>query len=147
MKIRFRLRWLLLLMIPFALAAWLVTQAGMQIGHVKIVWADLRLDENGNVDGQLQWRFSRADDYSFHYADFVCQFSNVPHPELVDLEVGDRTRIRYRLNDVGPLPRQDPYRTFLNQRLGIRDEEIVGSVKMEGWTEILIRGVKEDEKP
>ncbi len=143
MKIKFNLKWLLVVLALCATVAWWFSKAGMTVAHVIVVNNQLHRNEQGTIDGQLQCQLVEATDYSFKYADFVCEVYHVDHDRLLELKKDDRARIEYRQKPVWPLTElDDPYRIFLNQHLGIPNEEILGSVRREDWMEIVIRGGK-----
>ena len=153
MKLKFNLKWLLLLIAVSAVVAWWFSKAGMTVAHVKIISNQLEMNDQGTIDGDLQCRLAEATDYSYEYVDFVCDVYHVDHNRLLQLKKGDRTRIEYRRKPLWPLvKRGDPYRIFLNQHLGIPSEEILGAVRIQGtgrqedWMEIRIRGGESPDK-
>ena len=113
----------------------------MTVAHVTITSNQLQRNEHGTIDGHLQCRLSEANDYSFNYNDFVCHIYHVDQDRLLTLKKRDEARIEYRHKPVWPFTElDDPYRIFLNQHLGISDEEILGAVQREEWMEIIVRG-------
>ena len=48
--------------------------------------------------------------------------------------------MRYRQRDLGPITKENRYVVFMVNELGIRKEEIVGFVVMNGWAEVHVRG-------
>ena len=147
MKIKFNLKWLLLLLTLCAIVTWWFSKAGMTVAHVIVINNQLHRNEQGTIDGHLQCQLVEATDYSFSYADFLCVMYHVDHDRLLGLKKDDRARIEYRRQPVWPLTELgDPYRVFLNQHLGIPNEEILGAVRREEWMEIIVRGGEAPDK-
>ena len=113
----------------------------MVVGHFEIKENNLRLDERGMVRGRILYRFARtrADQPPESY-DFICTITNLDQPELLKLEPGQKFRMRYRLYDVGPFPKQNVYAKFLTDGLKFRKEDIVGHAQMAAWTEVVVDG-------
>jgi hypothetical protein len=153
LKLRFNLKWLLVMLALSAGLAWWFSKVGMTVAHVIVVNNQLHRNSQGTIDGQLQCRLVEANEYSFTYSDFLCVLYHVDREQLLDLKKDDRARIEYRQEPVWPFTELgDPYRIFLNQHLGIPDQEILGSVRRSGpvsrggsvrdedWMEIIVRG-------
>jgi len=113
----------------------------MTVAHVTITRNQLQRNEDGTIDGHLQCRLTEATDYSFKYSDFLCVVYHIDHDHLLSLKKKDRARIEYRHKPAWPFTELgDPYRIFLNQHLGIPNNEILGAVRREEWMEIIVRG-------
>jgi len=147
LKLKFNLKWMLLILTLCAVASWWFSKAGMTVAHVIVVNNQLHRNDQGTIDGHLQCQLVEATDYSFNYSDFLCVVYHVDQDLLLDLKKDDRARIEYRDQPVWPLTTLgDPYRIFLNQHLGIPDEEILGAVRREDWMEIIVRGGEMPDK-
>ena len=141
---RFSLKWLLIAVAVMAGVMWLATQLGMVTAHFEIKENSLRL-QGDTVAGELSYRFARpqADKAPETYF-FVCSIANLSNPELLDLKPGVKMKVRYRLYDVGPFKKQNPYEMFLIDELGIPKEHLKGWAYLEGptgdWIKIAING-------
>ena len=141
MKFKFNLKWLLLIIALCAVVMWWFSKAGMTVAHVIIVTNQLELNDQGTIDGHVQCQLVEATDYSFNYSDFLCVMYHVDNKNLLTLKKDQRARIEYRHEPVWPFTKlDDPYRIFLNGKLGIPDSEILGAVRREDHMEIVIRG-------
>lgn len=141
MRFTFNLKWLLLIITLCAVATWWFSKAGKTVAHVIVVDNQLKLNEQGTIDGHLQCQLVEATDYSFNYSDFLCVVYHLDHQHLLSLKTDHRARIEYRQEPVWPFAdRDDPYRIFLNRNLKIPNAEILGAVRRENWMEIVIRG-------
>ena len=147
MKLKFNLKWLLLLLAISAVVVWWFSKVGMTVAHVKIIDNQLEMNDQGTIDGHLQCRLSEATDYSFKYNDFVCVIYHVDHKHLLKLKNGQRTRLEFRSEPVWPFTKaDDPYQIFVNRDLGIPESEILGAEFREDWMQIHIRGGNEPAK-
>ncbi len=140
MRPRFNMRWLLLLVAVSACGAWFATQYGMVHGEFEILHKDMSFDESGRANGTLQWRFSRVTAKEVRWGDAVCMIENVRKGNLENWNPGDKVRVRYRLADLGPLKRGDPFRMFMIHSLGIPEEDIVGQVILNSGSQIIVKG-------
>ncbi len=143
---RFSLKWLLVAVAMSAVVLWLTTQLGMVTGHFEIKENLLQL-QGDSVAGELTYRFARprADDAPETYY-FVCSIANLSNPKLLDLKPGDKMKVRYRLYDIGPFKKQNPYEMFLTDKLGIKKEYLKGWAYLEGltgdWVQIAVNGAE-----
>jgi hypothetical protein len=140
-RFRFNIRWLILAVTICAIAAWWYAQYGTNVAHVIIIDNRLVLNDEGAVDGELQCQLVEANDYAFTYADFLCILNDVDQASLLNLKAQQRTRVQYRSYPVWPIAKaDDPYRLFLNEKLNIPNQYILGAIRREDWMEIVIRG-------
>lgn len=143
---RFSLKWLLIAVAIMAGVMWLATQLGMVTAYFEI--KENSLQQFGNtVAGELTYRYarSRTDNEPETYY-FVCSIANLPNPELLELKPGDKIKLRYRLYNVGPFKKQNPYEMFLIDSLGIKKEYLKGWAYLEGikgdWVQVAINGAE-----
>jgi hypothetical protein len=143
---RFGLRWLLILVALVAGVMWLATQLGMVTAYFEIKENSLQL-QGDTVAGELRYRFARqrSDDVPETYF-FVCSIANLSKPELLDLQPGDKIKLRYRSYNIGPFKKQNPYEMFLIDKLGIRREYLKGWAYLEGiqgdWVQVAVNGAE-----
>ena len=73
-------------------------------------------------------------------ADTVLYVDRVSDRRLEDLKAGDEFFVQYRHRDFGPIEKENRYVIFMVRELGIKKDEIVGFVQMDGWAEVHVRG-------
>lgn len=140
-KPRFTIKSLFMAITVSAIGMVILPQIGMVTAHFEIVDNILEVDEDGLVNGRLLYRYSRVrSDMPTEYFDFACAISHLAQPELAKLKTGDKTKLRYRLYNVGPFKKQNVYNMFVTDFLGIDPEHVEGFVIMKGWTEIEVNG-------
>ena len=139
MSIRFNLKWMLFVVALTGIAMASVTQIGMGVAEFEVWENNLRLNEDGLVEGELQLGYE-GDEYLGTTWPYACRLTNVSRPGLLDLKPGSKTRVRYRMTALGPLKKQDPCAYYLTRSLGISQSSIVGYVTFKGGTEVVING-------
>ena len=91
------------------------------------------------MHGQLGYRYSRVTaDGTTEYFDFLCLIENLNQKKLLDLKPGQRFRMRYRLDDFGPLKKQNVYALFLTKELRIKEKYLIAYENLPKYTEIII---------
>ena len=139
MNLRFNLKWMLTAVAAAGVALALVTQIGMGVAEFEVWENNLSLNEDGLIEGELRLGYE-GDEYRGTTWPYACRLTNINHRGLLDLKPGSKTRVRYRMNALGPLKKQEPCAFFLTRRLGINQSEIVGYVTFKGGTEVVING-------
>lgn len=120
---------------------WLSTQYGKVEARFEVVECDLSRSAGGHLNGSLQWRFARVKaDGIIERSDTLLTVENVLSTKMDSLQSGDQFKVRYRLGDVGPIKKENPYVLFMTEKLGIEKDEIVGFIQMQGWSEVVVRG-------
>ena len=139
MKLRFNLKWMLVFVALVGVAMAMVTQFGMGVAEFEVWENDLRLNDDGLVEGGLRLGYE-GDEYYGTTWPYQCRMTNVSQRELLDLKLGQKTKVRYRINSLGPLKKQEPCSYFLTRSLGLNRSDIVGFVTFKGATEVVING-------
>ena len=139
MRIRFNLKWMLIAVALAGIAMALVTQIGMGVAEFEVWENNLSLNEDGFVEGELRLGYE-GDEYFGTTWPYACKMTNISRPGLLELKPGVKTRVRYRMNALGPLKKQEPCACFLTRNLGINQSDIVGYVTFKGGTEVVING-------
>jgi hypothetical protein len=139
MKLRFNLKWMMVVVAFAGAAMALVTQIGMDVAEFEVRENNLSLNDDGLVEGELSLGYESDE---FHGASwpFECKMTNISLTSLLDLKPGSKTKVRYRVSDLGPLKKQEPCAYFLTRHLGINQSDIVGYVTFKGATELVING-------
>ncbi len=136
----FSLRTLFVLMLLAVIGSLLVQRSITDRAHFKILETDLDVD-GGYLSGSISFRCSRFNQYdNIEYADTVLRIEHLADTRTMDLEAGDEFSLRYRYLDFGPIKKENRYVLFMVRELGIRKDEIVGFVQLDGWAEVLVRG-------
>ena len=141
MKLRFNLKWMMISIALIALSMAAVTQIGMGVAEFEVRENNLRLNEDGLVEGELWLGYEGDESYSGLWP-YDCKMNNVSEIALLDLKPGSKTKIRYRIAALGPLKKQEPCAIYLTRSLGINQSDIVGFVTFKGGTEVVINGKK-----
>jgi len=142
-NVQFSLRGLLIAMVVAAAVCWLADRYISDRAHFKILETDLRL-EGEHVAGAISFRCSRWNDNdNIEYSNTVLYVKEIANTEMLKVEVDDQFNIRYRARDFGPIANQNPYVLFMIRELGIKKEEIIGFVQLDGWAEVHVRGKSE----
>ena len=136
---RFSIKWLFIFITLAAIGMVLVTQVGMKTAHFEITGTSLEVNEDGLVNGMLTYRYSRVrlDDMPTEYFDFVCKIANLDQSELAELKKGDKTKLQFRLYDVGPFEKQNVYNMFVTDFLKIKKAHVKEVVVLSDYTCLL----------
>lgn len=141
---QFSLKWLLILVFTAAIAIWIAKPGDLVTANFEITNNGLQLDNQGLVNGKLGYRYSRVTaDGSSEYFDFLCLIEKLNQKKLLDLKPGQRFKMRYRLDDFGPLKKQNVYTLFLTNELQIKAEYLKDYENLPKYTEIIIYGDEE----
>ncbi len=143
---RFKLRSLLVVIAVAAIGLALVVQTGMSNAQFEFIENDLAVDSQGLIHGKIRWSFTGdqpSDDTPIQY---VCSVKNLKlNPgdldRLLQRSAGETNDVRYRSMALGPLKKQDPFKYYINNQLGIDADFIVGYVWFDGWVEVVINGM------
>lgn len=137
----FSLKFLMFGVVVASVLMWLATQYGKVEAQFEIVSCDLNRASGGHLDGSLQWRYARVKaNGNIERSDTLLTVENIQSGKMVGLKSGDQFKVRYRLSDLGPIKKENPYVLFMTQELGIEKDEIVGFIQMDGWSEVVVRG-------
>lgn len=130
----------LLLWVAFAgivFAVW--TQVGFEGAEFQISENELQLNEDYLVAGEL-WGYMGEELPSKNQWAFVCEIRNAERTALLNLKAGKKNRIRFRSKPIWPLKKQDAFRVYLTKTLGFRSNQIIGFVRTNKGTKVVIDG-------
>ena len=117
-----------------------VTQVGNSTVEFEILENQLRLNDERLVSGQLSWGYRAHPESEGEVWPFVCKIRNVDQPELLKLAPGKKNNVNFRSHPVWPLKKQDPFKIYIVNVLGISSDQIVGFVMTSENTEVVIDG-------
>lgn len=139
-RIAFSLKTLLLFMFVAAIGSYFFKQVIMDRARFKVLETLVEV-EDGYLSGSFSFRCSRFTKKGFvEWDDTVLRVENIADTKMETLKVDDEFVIHYRHRDLGPLKKENKYVLFMTRELGIRKDEIVGFVQLDGWAEVVIRG-------
>lgn len=139
MFVRFNLKWLLALVTVIGAIFAIATQVGMGTAEFE-VWAnELELNERGLVKGRLCCGYSGTESDSAAPWPFDIEINNVEETDLTRIKPGKKIEVRYRMIELGPLKKQDPFQMYL-RRIGVDTNDVVGHVVTETGTKVIVDG-------
>lgn len=124
----------------------LLTQVGVEPAEFQLSENELLLNADELVSGEL-WGYMGKEVPSENQWSFVCEIRNVNRVALLNLQAGQKHRIRFRENPIWPLKKQDPFRIYISQCLGIESDQIVGYITTDQGTKVVIDGSAVNSKP
>ena len=131
------------MLILVGLAAALIafaTQIGMGTAEFEVLENELELGENQLVSGRLWGNFIGHDLPQPNELAFVCEVRNINRPGIVQIPVGQKNQIQYRVTPFWPLKKQDPFQIYLTRHYGISADEIEGYVWTKSHAQVVIDG-------
>ncbi|MEM7782606.1 MAG: hypothetical protein AAF939_20545 [Planctomycetota bacterium] len=116
------------------------TQYGMGRAIFVIVENELELNEDQMVQGMVHWTYEGTEHTHDLPWPIYCEIRNVQRPELLNLRPGQSSTIRYRVDPLGPLKKDDPFEMYISGVLGIESKFIQGHTILDDRTHVLISG-------
>ena len=136
----FSLKSLLIMMVAVAAGCWMLDRYLSDRARFEILETNIQV-EGEHLSGSLSFRCNRFNERgNIEYSDTVLWLERITDSQIESLQVGDEFKVRYRQRDLGPITKENRYVVFMVNELGIRKEEIVGFVVMNGWAEVHVRG-------
>ena len=128
-QFRFGIRTLLIVLATVGLALALFQNIIITVGIAEIDGTTLSQDSDGRVSGTLSWHYEQGPSTGVQFHCELYKFAGQP---LLNADVGERFRFRYRWIDLPWSPKEDPHRKFLSQTFGITETQVVGYVNLVG---------------